>query len=322
MSFMSHLNRFQSHVAMLALLLLLGWMLPANLHAEEEFDSDKDKTEESEGPPKVVKFKRTSRDGLQLHGDYYAGMRGENSVPVVILHDIGESRDDYVPLALYLQSKGHAVVLPDMRGHGDSTKFKGRNGKTGRTIGSKDINQKQVLAMSAYDMAAIRSFLVKKHEKKQLNIGRLCLIGTGVGSWVAMNYTVIDWNWEDLAFKRQGKEVQALVLISPVFTYKGLKVNDLLKKRVFRQGHLSLLLMVGRDDKRAFKQVGNIHKKLARDYPEPKESKVATDKKLFFVKRATALQGQQLINTEDFKCDKAIAGFIKARIVNQAIDEE
>ena len=80
--------------------------------------------EEPEPPPKPRNVNLTTKDGVGLNALYYEGTEGENTVPVVVIHDWKEEGATYQTLAKYLQSKGYAVILPDLRGHGSSTRRK------------------------------------------------------------------------------------------------------------------------------------------------------------------------------------------------------
>ena len=42
--------------------------------------------------------------------------------------------------------------------------------------------------MSLMDMEAVRSFLVGKNDKEELNLNRLCIVGLGMGATVAVNW--------------------------------------------------------------------------------------------------------------------------------------
>ena len=79
-----------------------------------------------EPPPKPRSVELTTKDGVRLNAIYYEGTEGETTVPVIVLHDWKQKEDGktYETLAEYLQSKGYAVILPDLRGHGDSTRQK------------------------------------------------------------------------------------------------------------------------------------------------------------------------------------------------------
>ena len=304
-------NRIGGLVTMMAVLLFSFWILPANLYAAEEDKNGEDEL------PEVEEVELPTSDGLKLFLNYYPGTKGKKTVPVVILHDIGESAQDYASLSLYLQKKGHAVLLVDIRGHGQSTQRKPPRGRP-QEIHGKRLNENHVRQMVLADMRAIRKFLLQENNAEKLNIEKLCLVGTGACALVAMNYAVVDWGWEDLAFQKQGKDVRALVLISPSWGYKKLSAKTFIENRNLR-GQLSILLMVGRDDKKAFKASTSIHKLLARFYPEPKEKEAAKAKALFFYKRDTVLQGEKLLNTAEFKCENAISAFIKARLVSKKI---
>jgi len=295
-------------LATVAMLLLFGWLLPATLYAET------DKKEAEDGPPEPEELELRSSDGLKLFATYYPGTKGKKSVPVVILHNLKESGEDYASLALFLQGKGHAVVVPDLRGHGQSTQIFRANRKP-VPVKMNRPSPRQVKKMVIDDMSPIRTFLLQENNEGRLNINKLCLVGSGFGALVAMNYAVEDWSWEDLAYQKQGKDVKALVLISPEWSFgKNLSASTFIDNPRVR-GRLSLLLMVGREKKKTFKNSEKIHTRLSKFYPEPEEKEAAKAKALFFVKRDTVFQSEKLVNTPEFNCPKTIAGFIQVRLV-------
>ncbi len=62
-----------------------------------------------------------THDGVTLGATYYGSLLGKEAVPVIMLHQYKGSRADFKDLALALQAKGCAVLVPDLRGHGQST---------------------------------------------------------------------------------------------------------------------------------------------------------------------------------------------------------
>ena len=56
--------------------------------------------------------------GLRLARAIILAARARKNVPIVLLHMWKQSRADYKDLAVYLQSQGYAVIVPDLRGHG------------------------------------------------------------------------------------------------------------------------------------------------------------------------------------------------------------
>ena len=120
---------------MTAVSLLLG--LPALRAAEgEPKDAKSEDKAAAEGcrRPQPEDITLTTEDGVKLAVTYYAGTKGKDSIPVILLHGYGflESRKDYAGLAPYLQDElGCAVIVPDLRGHGDSTSRQGRQDRGG-----------------------------------------------------------------------------------------------------------------------------------------------------------------------------------------------
>ena len=62
----------------------------------------------------------TSHDGLMLFARDYAGARGASRLPVVCLHGLTRNSKDFEEVAPHLAASGRRVLVPDMRGRGQS----------------------------------------------------------------------------------------------------------------------------------------------------------------------------------------------------------
>ena len=95
-------------------------------------------------------------DGLELTLTYYAGTKGKQTIPVVLLHMWKQSRNDYKDLAPALQALGYAVIVPDLRGHGESTHVKGA--RRDETLKAAKMPPQQFRLMVTEDMTAVKKF--------------------------------------------------------------------------------------------------------------------------------------------------------------------
>ena len=123
-------------------------------------------------------------------------------------------------MAAFLQEKlGCAVIVPDLRGHGESTLDQGGQTRAEKIEGKK-LKPADIAAMVTQDLRAVKDFLWKKNNEKALNIDKLVVIGVEEGAALALSYAADDAvGYEQGKAKvgplKLGKFVKAVVLISP-----------------------------------------------------------------------------------------------------------
>ena len=182
------------------------------------------------------KLQLETSDGLALSARYYAVTPQKPLATVLLLHDLEGSHKTVDPLAKLLQKNGFAVVAPDLRGHGDSTFRRGIGGKV-ETLDAKTLKRQELEAIPATaggrvreqaefrgDIEAVRNWISNKSTSGELDIQRLCVIGSGTGGTLAALWTAADWAWPPIATGPQGQQVRALVLISPTWAAKGISI--------------------------------------------------------------------------------------------------
>ena len=159
-----------------------------------------DEEEETFEPEDVT---LTTSDDVEIKATFYPSniekKKRKDAVPVIALHASKGDRGDCRALAIYLQSLGHAVITPDLRGHGESKV----NGVDANRLRAGDIE-----LMVNQDMEAIKRFLKKKNNQQQLNIEKLCVVGAEMGATVAINWAATDWMYEKLPTGKQGQDVK------------------------------------------------------------------------------------------------------------------
>lgn len=265
-----------------------------------------------------------TKDGVALKATYYPSKLGQEAVPVVMLHDYKESRAVFSSLARELNSPpeegytSYAILTVDLRGHGDSTRMAGRNGQT-REFDVDRLKTQDFRNMVLQDMEAVRKFLVKKNDEGELNLNKLCLLGSGMGANVATNYAAYDWSVPTLAQRKQGQDVKALILTSPKWNANGLPMIRPLKHRDVRE-KLSVMIVYGEQDPRASKDAKMIHKMLAKFHPDPPRDQRREKQDLFMIPLPTRLQGTKLLTDPNFNMLGRLDAFLDARLSVQAFE--
>ncbi|QDS89339.1 Alpha/beta hydrolase family protein [Rosistilla ulvae] len=161
--------------------------------------------------------KVTTKDGVQLQIGYFPSDQGKKAATVLLVHEWSGQTSPYVPLAFKLQAEGCAVALLDIRGHGRSRVI----GPDGKPIEVERATKRDMEAVVALDMEAAKKFLRAENDEEKLNLNALAVIGIEEGAILAMNWAMMDWNWPSIGSKKQGQDVKALVLVSPLKSVNG-----------------------------------------------------------------------------------------------------
>ena len=256
-----------------------------------------------------------TKDGVILKATFYPSTKGKDAVPLILLHMWKGDRREYNTLAPALQRLGHAVLVPDLRGHGESTQR--QYGNTMQTLDAAKFNASDFAAMVRYDMETLKSFLMKKNNEGELNIEKLGIVGAEMGASVALDWSRLDWSWPLLGGQKQGQDVKALVLLSPEFSFKGLSAKAAMSHPAIRS-QLSALIVVGARNSRATADANRLYTMLERYHPEPPPEEAAAKKDLFFGKFDTELQGTKMLD-QRLNVEQWIANFIKMRLADQTL---
>ena len=292
--------------------LLLCMASPGKVHAQAATAAPKIP------PPLEMQLKdRTgkllSKEGVELHATYYPGTKGTESVAVLLVHMWEGKRSDWSQLALYLQKQGYAVLAPDLRGHGDST-TRYVQGKEAKLEPAK-FRPADFDSMVTDDLEACKSFLMQENNAGKLNIDKLCVVGAEMGAVVATNWAVVDWSWPVLATGKQGQDVKALVLLSPI---RKVEKGTLLMSKPARhpavREQLSILIMYGNKGKADFRKDADQFYTALEPYHKHKSQE---EQDLFLVEVNTALQGTKMLSVPTLKMEEKIHYFIEERVAKR-----
>jgi pimeloyl-ACP methyl ester carboxylesterase len=262
----------------------------------------------------AIDFQRNKATDVPIHLTYLPGTNGRESVPVVLLHMYKGDRHEMESLGLFLQKEGFAVIMPDLRGHGQSTMVTGSD----RKLDAATMPPQQFTSMITHDMEAVKRYIVARHNDGQLNVDKLCLVGAEMGAVVAVNWAAQDWSWADLQGVKQSKDVRALVLLSPQRQFKNLSMGQALNFPPIRDV-LSFFIIVGAEDVPGVAAARMIAQQLERTRPKPTK----LEEKTVFLQDSdlkTKLIGSKLLGEKSLGIESVIAEFLKLRVVNQPFE--
>ncbi len=279
--------------------------------------------QEEAKPPEPVSMTLNTRDGWRIHCEYYGPQekirQGKETVPIIMVHGWEGQGSDWSFLAVGLQTLGHASMVIDLRGHGRSTTRRVQGDTTGatKTVTVDDLDRDDISRIWL-DLEAAKSELMKKHNAGEVNIEMLTVIAAEVGCIIAMEWAVRDWAWPITPAYKQGQDVKALVLLSPVESYRRMSATKSLNHPTIRE-RLSLMFAVGAEDPRFAGSVKRMHDRIERMRPppdkDPKEAERLRD--LFLIQAPTSLQGSALTD-RSLPVNRAIVHFLTKRLLERS----
>ncbi|HEX3999031.1 MAG TPA: alpha/beta fold hydrolase [Pirellulales bacterium] len=314
--FSRHLSFDRSCLKLAAVSLLAGLMVGVLGMAARAQAADDPPGEKKIPAPLDIELQTT--DGLQMQATYYGSIQGKNAVPIIMLHGYKGSRADFAGLALAMQARGCAVIVPDLRGHGKSTSIN-RGGEL-VTIDPSTLRKGDFELMVTQDLEAVKSYLMERNNAGELNIEKLCVVGNDMGAMLAVKWSQYDWHWPQLPSTKQGQDVKAVVLISPPMNFHGIPINDSLGTPLLQTG-LSVLIIAGEKNSKAMDEAKRIYNRLAPLRPKPTDDREVMDKQDLFLStvKAASLQGPNILNDKSIlpQLTLVIGQFIEWRLVNK-----
>jgi alpha/beta hydrolase family protein len=275
----------------------------------------KTKPKAKDDTPQPEEVKLETKDGWTIHATYFPGKLKKKAVPFILLHGWEGQRGDFDGLAKFLQALGHAVIAPDLRGHGQSTL---RPGGDKEVSNPNDLKKQEIEGM-VWDVEACKKFLRQKNNEGELNLEALCIVAADFSCIIAMHWSVADWSAPQLPSYKNGQDVKALVLLTPWQSYKGISLQRTLQHPAIKS-KLSILMIAGQQDSRGYGDTKKLNTSLLSFRPEMKKEDVpAKDRTVVFIEPDTNLSGDKLLNP-GLKLMPFIGTFVKFRLVEQLDD--
>jgi pimeloyl-ACP methyl ester carboxylesterase len=280
------------HGGLSAVLVVLVLALPAALAADEP----------PKEPPPPEEFSLRTSDGKTIVATFYASPKGKDAAAVILVHGHGGNRADFGNLALKLQAAGCAVIAPDLRGHGASTG------------GLNELLPTDYADMVRRDLETVKGFLLGRNNAGELNIERLGIVGVEMGSTLAVNWAALDWSWPMLATGKQGQDVKAVAVVSPEWSYRGVRITEAMAQPAV-QSQLAFLIVTGGRNAKLSAEAKRLYSALARHHAETTAIEKQT---LFLHQPATSLQGTQLMQEKSLDVEQMIVDFMVLRLIKPA----
>jgi alpha-beta hydrolase superfamily lysophospholipase len=146
--------------------------------------------------PAVEQVKITTEDKLVLVADLYRPPKAEEMAPAALLvHNAGGARGDLAEIAERLAKQGFAVLVPDLRGHGQSV--------GPQSLAWQDMPEDEQQNTWAYAMRDLRAAADFLRKDDRIHASNLSMLGYMAGSTLATRHALRDEN------------VRCIVLLGP-----------------------------------------------------------------------------------------------------------
>ena len=260
----------------------------------------------------------TTRDGWRLVANYYKGAGNADATPVLLLHGRDGKKEDFDALAKKLAEQGCAVIVPDLRGCGESTSLsvndrsrgpRGMNRPTERKM--SQFNNDDLRALIEYDKEVWFNFLLYLHNKELLNVKKTVVVGSELGAALAATWARDDWNGKGDA----AQNVVGVALLSPDATNDEGKFNALTALDAYRKkakGKSSgFVVFVGQMTEDKFEDAKKIQKKIG---GKADEELPPQEKTIPIVALKTEKQGVELLKVQSFGVSDTVVQFVANRM--------
>lgn len=199
-------------------------------------------------PPEIVNLQS---DGINIVAVLFPSPNADDPelakviAPMILLHDWGGSMNDLGPLAQYLQSVGHTVIVPDLRGHGRSVTMN----NVAQELDHTKFNRAQIATIKR-DFEECKKRLIDLNNQGKLNISMLSVLAVGDMCPLATEWTLTDWSYRSVGSIKQGQDVRSLILVSPSKKFQNLSMTQLIRHPLLSGGgpvEIPTLMIYGRD---------------------------------------------------------------------------
>lgn len=172
-------------------------------------------------------------DGAEISAYFVKGSR-EAGPAVILLHDSGGSKEDWLPVLEehLLPRTAYSYLAVDLRGHGKST------GKGGQAVSREEFGEQDYRDMSQ-DVAAAAGYLAARGD---IDAGRIAVMGAGLGANTA------------LLFATKRPDVKVVALVSPDHDHAAVMTKDFVQ----RYGRRPIFVAVASEDAAGKKAAGFI----------------------------------------------------------------
>ena len=295
-------------VSIITLLMAMVAFTPGLFAQNSQEPAANPRPQQDERPlPPPANISLETKDKVLLKCTYYAAPSdsqtgsGKSVMPFLLVHDWEGSRKDLLPFAEFLQSSGYAVIVPDLRGHGEST---GRVGTAG-SLNYKKFRRSDLTSV-VMDLERCKKYLVKRNNDGELNVDLLNVVAVGKSAVFAMDWTIADWSWENRGPIKQGKDVKSLTLVSPEKKVKNIGLSQSLRHQLFsgRTGNkLPTYVLWSANDDVAAEESDSIYRAMEKGRPDLEKIEDPEERQeeatLFMWKFNSRDSGTQLIRNNE-----------------------
>ena len=269
-------------------------------------------------PMRLNQQQFTTRDGWRLVANYYKGGGNADAPAVLLLHGRDGKKEDFDELAKKLAEQGCAVIVPDLRGCGESTSLSVNDRSRGprgmnqpRERKMSQFNNDDLRALIEYDREVWFNFLLYLHNKELLNVKKTIIVGSELGAALAATWARDDWNGKGDA----AQNVVGVALLSPDASNDEGKFNALTALDAYRKKakgkNSGFVVFVGQMTEDKFEDAKKIQKKIG---GKADEELPPQEKTIPIVALKTEKQGVELLKIQSFGVADTVVQFVANRM--------